>query len=253
MKKTYCLYESTSFNDYKVIKMRSKLGIESYGIFWALLELLFNEENKLCIDDYDALAYSLQCDSNILKQVIEDFDLFVLEDGCFYSKRLNNHIEDINNKSTKAKESASKRWSNANAKRTHTDSNASISISSSKSKSISKSKIEDRIHEFKNSVYSHKDFDNDDKENFYLYWTEKNKSGTKFRAEMQKTFSIPLRLARWSNNGFNKDKNKLPDYYDEMLYKRMDMSAKKDYEKHLRSLGYEHIYNPNSGGKWIKK
>ena len=133
MKKTYFLHESTSFQDYKIIKMRSKLGIESYGIFWALLELLFNEENKLCIDDYDALAYSLQCDSNILKQVIEDFDLFVLEDGCFYSKRLNNHIEDINNKSTKAKESASKRWSNANAKRTHTDSNASISISSSKS------------------------------------------------------------------------------------------------------------------------
>ena len=253
MKKTYFLHESTSFQDYKIIKMRSKLGIESYGIFWALLELLFNEENKLCIDDYDALAYSLQCDSNILKQVIEDFDLFVLEDGCFYSKRLNNHIEDINNKSTKAKESASKRWSNANAKRTHIDSNASISISNSISSSKSKSKIEDRIHEFKNSVYSHKDFDNDDKENFYLYWTEKNKSGTKFRAEMQKTFSIPLRLARWSNNGFNKDKNKLPDYYDEMLYKRMDMNAKKDYEKHLRSLGYEHIYNPNSGGKWIKK
>ena len=253
MKKTYFLHESTSFQDYKIIKMRSKLGIESYGIFWAVLELLFNEENKLCIDDYDALAFSLQCDSSKLKQVIEDFDLFVLEDGCFYSKRLNNHIEDINNKSTKAKESASKRWDNATAMRSHSDSNASISISSSKSKSISKSKIEDRIHDFKKSVYSHKDFDNDDKENFYLYWTEKNKSGTKFRAEMQKTFSIPLRLARWSNNGFNKDKNKLPDYYDEMLYKRMDMTAKKDYEKHLRSLGYEHIYNPNSGGKWIKK
>jgi uncharacterized protein YdaU (DUF1376 family) len=253
MKKTYFLHESTSFQDYKIIKMRSKLGIESYGIFWAVLELLFNEENKLCIDDYDALAYSLQCDSNILKQVIEDFDLFVLEDGCFYSKRLNSHIKDINNKSTKAKESASKRWDNANAKRTRTDSNASISISSSSSKSISKSKIKDRIHEFKNSVYSHKDFDKEDKENFYLYWTEKNKSGTKFRAEMEKTFSIPLRLARWCNNGFNKEKNKLPDYYDEVLYKRMDMVIRKDYEKHLKGLGYEHIYNPNSGGKWIKK
>jgi uncharacterized protein YdaU (DUF1376 family) len=253
MKKTYFLHESTSFQDYKIIKMRSKLGIESYGIFWAVLELLFNEENKLCIDDYDALAFSLQCDSTKLKQVIEDFDLFVLEDGCFYSKRLNSHIEDINNKSIKAKESASKRWDNATAMRSHSDSNASISISSSSSKSISKSKIKDRIHEFKNSVYSHKDFDKEDKENFYLYWTEKNKSGTKFRAEMEKTFSIPLRLARWCNNGFNKEKNKLPDYYDEVLYKRMDMVIRKDYEKHLKGLGYEHIYNPNSGGKWIKK
>tara|TARA_R110001583_G_scaffold145582_4_gene297528 strand:- start:164 stop:859 length:696 start_codon:yes stop_codon:yes gene_type:complete len=231
--------------------MRSKLGIESYGIFWAVLELLFNEENKLCIDDYDALAFSLQCDSSKLKQVIEDFDLFVLEDGCFYSKRLNSHIEDINNKSIKAKESASKRWDNATAMRSHSDRNASISISSSKS--ISKSKIKDRIHDFKKSVYSHKDFNDKDKEDFFLYWTEKNSSETKFRAEMQKTFSIPLRLARWCNNGFNKDSKKLPEFYDEVLYKRMDLTARKDYEKHLKSLGYEYIYNPNSGGKWIKK
>ena len=125
MKKTYLQHQSNSFTDIKIIKMRSKLGIESYGIFWALLELLFNEENKLCIDDYSVLAFSLQCDADKLKSVIEDFDLFVIEDGCFYSKRLNQHIDTINSKSIKAKESASKRWNNANAKRTHSDSNAS--------------------------------------------------------------------------------------------------------------------------------
>ena len=137
MKKTYFKHQSNSFTDIKIIKMRSKLGIQSYGIFWALLELLFNEENKLCIDDYSVLAFTLQCDPDILKQVIEDFDLFVIEDNCFYSKRLNNHIEEINNKSNKAKESANKRWSNANAMQTHSKGNASISISNS----ISKSKV----------------------------------------------------------------------------------------------------------------
>jgi len=125
MKKTYLQHQSNSFTDIKIIKMRSKLGMEAYGIFWALLELLFNEENKLCIDDYSVLAFSLQCDENKLKSVIEDFDLFVIEDGCFYSKRLNQHIDTINSKSIKAKESASKRWNNANAKRTQSDSNAS--------------------------------------------------------------------------------------------------------------------------------
>ena len=125
MKKTYLQHQSNSFTDIKIIKMRSKLGIESYGIFWALLELLFNEENKLCVDDYSVLAFSLQCDADKLKSVIEDFDLFVIEDGCFYSKRLNNHIDTINSKSIKAKESASKRWNNANAMQTHSDSNAS--------------------------------------------------------------------------------------------------------------------------------
>ena len=124
MKKTYLQHQSNSFTDIKIIKMRARLGIESYGIFWALLELLFNEENKLCIDDYSVLAFNLQCDADKLKSVIEDFDLFVIEDGCFYSKRLNEHIDTINSKSAKAKESASKRWNNANAKRTQSERNA---------------------------------------------------------------------------------------------------------------------------------
>ena len=125
MKKTYFNHDSNSRNDIRIIKLRAKLSYEGYGIFWALLELLFNEENKLCISDYETLAFGLQCDPKILKQVIEDFDLFVIEDNCFYSKRLHRHIEDINNKSTKAKESINKRWNNTNVLRTKYDSNTS--------------------------------------------------------------------------------------------------------------------------------
>ena len=131
MKKTYFNHDSIARNDYRIIKMRSKLGMESYGIFWAVLEMLFTEENKLCIEDYDSLAFGLQCDSNILKQVIEDFDLFVVEDGCFYSNRLNKQIEEINAKSNKAKESASKRWN----KRTQSERNANrVEVEVNKSK-----------------------------------------------------------------------------------------------------------------------
>jgi len=250
MKKTYFIHQSNSFQDYKIIKMRSKLGIESYGIFWALLELLFNEENKLCIDDYDALAFSLQCDSNILKQVIEDFDLFVVQDGCFYSKRLNEHIEEINTKSNKAKESASRRWNNANAMRTHSEPNASISISSSKSNSKS---INKRIEDFKKSIHAIEDISDDDKNDFFLYWTEKNKSGSKFRAEMQKTFDINLRLKRWASNGFSKQKSSYLDYWDEYTYKKLDSTRKKEYTDYLKSLGWESIYSPTAGTTWRKK
>ena len=135
MKKTYFNHDSNARHDYRVMKMRAKLGMESYGIFWALLEMLFTEENKICIDDYDTLAFGLQCDSKILKKVIEDFDLFVIEDGCFYSKRLNKQIESINSKSAKAKENASKRWNNANAKDSHSQRNASrVEVKEDKSK-----------------------------------------------------------------------------------------------------------------------
>jgi hypothetical protein len=252
MKKTYFPHDSNARNDIKLIKVRAKYGYEGFGIYFALVELLFTENNKLCVDDYETLAFGLNCNADILKDIILNFDLFIVDDNCFYSKRLDNTLDEINKRSLKASENAKKRWSNATAMLSHSNGNAS-KVKESKVKKTKLNKIEDRIHEFKNSVYSHKDFNDKDKEDFFLYWTEKNKSGTKFRAEMQKTFSIPLRLARWCNNGFNKDSKKLPEFYDEMLYKRMDLTARKDYEKHLKSLGYEYIYNPNSGGKWIKK
>jgi len=252
MKKTYFPHDSNARNDIKLIKVRSKYGYEGFGIYFALVELLFTENNKLCVDDFETLAFGLNCNADILKDIILNFDLFIVDDNCFYSKRLDNTLDEINKRSLKASENAKKRWGNATAMLSHSNGNAS-KVKESKVNKTKLNKIEDRIHEFKNSVYSHKDFDDKDKEDFFLYWTEKNKSGTKFRAEMQKTFSIPLRLARWCNNGFNKDSKKLPEFYDEMLYKRMDLTARKDYEKHLKSLGYEYIYNPNSGGKWIKK
>ena len=250
MKKTYFNHDSNSRNDIRIIKLRSKLSYAGYGIFWAVLEMLFTEENKLCIDDYDSLAFGLQCDPKILKQVIEDFDLFVLEDNCFYSRRLNNHIEEINNKSNKAKENASKRWNNATAMQPHSDRNASKVNKSIVNKSKS---IEERIIDFNKSIQSISDVSDDDKENFFLYWTEKNKSGSKFRAEMERTFSIPLRLKGWSSNNFNKQKSRFPDYFDSLLMKRMDDSSKKEYEQHLKNLGYVTEYNPNAGQKWIKK
>jgi hypothetical protein len=214
--------------------------------------LLFSENNKLRIDDFETLAFGLQCDSAILKDIIENFDLFELEGDFFYSKRLSKTLDDICQKSLKASENAKKRWNNATAMRSHYDP-STIKVNESKVKKSKVNKIEDRIHDFKKSVFSHNNFDKEDLDNFFLYWTEKNKSGTKFRAELERTFSIPLRIARWCNNGFNKDKNKMPDYFDEVLYKKMDMGSKKEYEKKLKQNGFSYSYNPNSGGKWIKK
>lgn len=248
MKKTYFPHDSNARNDYKLIKLRAKYSWAGFGIYFALLELLFSENNKLRVDDFETLAFGLQCEPSILKDIIENFDLFVIEGDFFYSKRLSKTLDDICQKSLKASENAKKRWS----MQPQSDRNT-IKVNKSKVNKSKLNKIDDRIHDFKKSVFSHNDFDKKDLEDFFLYWTEKNKSGTKFRAEMQRTFSIPLRIARWCNNGFNKDKNKTPDYFDEVLYKKMDMTARKDYEKHLKGLGYEYVYNPNSGGKWIKK
>jgi len=45
--------------------------------------------------------------------------------------------------------------------------------------------------------------------NFYRYWTEPNKSNTKFRQELEKTWDLERRLETWVNNEkeFNKTKS----------------------------------------------
>ena len=251
MKKTYFNHDSSARLDIRIIKLRSTLGYAGYGVFWAVLELLFTEENKICTSQYDIIAFGLQCDANKLRSVIEDFDLFVIEDGCFYSRRLNKHIEEINLKSKKAKESVSKRWNNTNVKQTYNDSNTS-KVNKSINK-VNKSIIKDRIVAFKNAIHDLDFMNKDDKEDFFLYWSELNKSQSRMRWETERTWSLSLRAKRWINNGFNKQKNRFPDHYDSLYMKRLDASSQKEYEQHLKTLGYVTEYNPNAGAKWIKK
>jgi hypothetical protein len=247
MKKTFFNHDSNARNDIRIIKLRAKLGYEGYGVFWAVLELLFTEENKLCVEDYETLSYGLQCDSNILKQVIEDFDLFVLEGNCFYSRRLYDHIEEINNKSQKAKESASKRWN----KQPQSDRSASISISNSKSKS-KVNNIKERVVAFKNAINQIENIDKEDKDNFFMYWSELNKSGSKQRWELEKTWDLSRRIKRWANSSFNKKQSNFPDNFNEFTYKKLDQAQKKEYENHLKALGWTCVYSPNAGMVWKK-
>jgi hypothetical protein len=258
MKKTFFNHDSSARNDYRIIKLRANLGYEGYGIFWAVLELLFTEENKICTNQYDILAYGIQCDADKLKRVIEDFDLFVIEDGCFYSSRLNNQIDEINSKSKKAKESAAKRWSNAAAIQPHSNGNAS-KVNNSKAKETkpkqSKS-ISERSTTFKQHIDKIQDIDSEDKENFYLYWSEPNKSETKMRWELEKTWNLTLRLKRWARHNFssnNTKKTKFPDYHDSFFEKKLDADTIKEYHAHLKSLGFTSKYTPTAGMVWNKK
>tara|TARA_R110002110_G_scaffold83540_13_gene216839 strand:+ start:1173 stop:1709 length:537 start_codon:yes stop_codon:yes gene_type:complete len=121
MKQTYFQHDSNARNDIKIIKLRKSGGYEFYGIYFALLEILFLENNKVCVDDYDTLAFALQCDTDKLIKVINNFGLFIVEDNCFYSKRLNDTINTIHLKSEKARENANKRWNTASKEPNYPD------------------------------------------------------------------------------------------------------------------------------------
>ena len=67
--------------------------------------------------------------------------------------------------------------------------------------------LENRKEKFSKSLDDYVDnYDMEMLEDFMEYWIEPNKSGTKMRYELEKTWSLSRRLKTWNRNGFGKKK-----------------------------------------------
>jgi len=123
----YFSHDYNSRNDEKIKKLIRKHGMQGYGIFWAIVEELYNNANALHLD-YDGIAFDLRTESEIIKSVLHDFDLFVFNGDNFGSLSVQNRINNRQDKSQKARDSAYSRWNknkiNTNAVQTQSDSNA---------------------------------------------------------------------------------------------------------------------------------
>ena len=105
-------YFSHDYNaraDIKIKKVIINHGYEGYGIYWALIEDLYQNANPMPLD-YDSISYDLRTSSDIIKSIINDFDLFVVEEDVFGSLSVQRRIDHRNEKSRKARQSAMKRW-----------------------------------------------------------------------------------------------------------------------------------------------
>jgi hypothetical protein len=119
----YFSHDYNARNDEKIKRLIRKHGMIGYGIFWSIVEDLYNNANALHLD-YEGIAYDLRSDSDTVFSVINDFDLFVFDVNSFGSLSVQKRLDERNDKSIKARESANKRWNNANALQMLSESNA---------------------------------------------------------------------------------------------------------------------------------
>jgi len=136
----YFSHDYNSRNDEKIKFLLRKHGFIGYGLFWAIIEDLYNNANALRTD-YEGIAYDFRVDVLLIESIIKDFDLFVFEGDTFGSLSVQKRIDERDSKSVKARESAHKRWTNANAMQSQCEGNA---IKESKGKEIKESKVNKR-------------------------------------------------------------------------------------------------------------
>ncbi len=150
----YFSHDSNAITDTKILNMRADYGIEGYGLFWAIIEMMRNEdEYKLQKDEkiYRAIKTLTNTSIDIEKYVqdcINEYELFKEEDGYFYSNSLLRRMKEKERKSVIAKEKAEKRWNtNATAMQQQCSSNANkVKESKVNKNKINKKEQEEKTH-----------------------------------------------------------------------------------------------------------
>lgn len=155
--KSYFSHDSNARNSDKLLKVRMDLGAEGYAIYFMILERLREEDDYISKNDYMMIAYDLRVDEEKVKKVINDYDLFIVDDDVFYSKSFMERMNIKDLKRLKAQESINKRWGkeknkrndddyerNTNVIRTYNECNTNL-YKEKKSK-VKKSKVKDNIY-----------------------------------------------------------------------------------------------------------
>ncbi len=118
----YFSHDYNARNDEKIKELIFKHGMQGYGIYWSVIEDLYQNSNVLR-GNFARISLELQVDEKIVISVICEFDLFVFNGNNFSSLSVQKRLDERTSKSEKARLSVSKRWSDTNVLRKQYDSN----------------------------------------------------------------------------------------------------------------------------------
>lgn len=102
----YFSHDANARNDVKILKLRRINGMEGLGIYWCLVEILRETEGyAVSIKNIDDVAFNLSVDPEKVKDIIFNFDLFVIDGDIFSSARLSRSMHEYEEKINKKKQS----------------------------------------------------------------------------------------------------------------------------------------------------
>jgi len=118
----YFQHDSHARHDPKIIALINKYGLEGYGRFWVVIEML-RESSFYRLEDKEYMWYALAEQMHIseeethkfIKDCIEKFELLQLNDGLIYSNALLLRMNKLDDIRAKRKRSAEIRWEITNA------------------------------------------------------------------------------------------------------------------------------------------
>lgn len=107
----YFSHDANAQDDPKCMVLIDQLGMEGYGIFWALIEKLRSEKGyKLPLETLPAFAKRWGTSKEKVETVVKNYNLFKISHNYFFSLRLKQSMEE---KTDRARRSLSHRYPNS--------------------------------------------------------------------------------------------------------------------------------------------
>lgn len=110
-KKTYYFpHDHGARNDPKMQMLLAEYGVAGIGIYWCVIEQLYEQGGKLPISSYKSIAFVLHIDTNVLQNIIECTGLFNNDGKEFWSDAVNARIGKQKEVSEQRKKAIATRW-----------------------------------------------------------------------------------------------------------------------------------------------
>lgn len=141
------LYFRHDYNARKDPKLQDVLiehGVAGIGVFWCIVEMLYEQEGTLPLRSCKSIAFALHVDCKVVESIVNDFSLFENDGENFWSNAIKRRIAVSYSIAAKRKEAALSRWkseptmqSNANAEQSECKSTVNINRNININKEIS--------------------------------------------------------------------------------------------------------------------
>jgi hypothetical protein len=105
----YFRHDYNARTDRKLVNITMKHGMQGVGVYWCLVEMLYEECGYLPLE-YERITFELRTDTEVIRSVINDFDVFENDGDKFWSNAVLERLRWRCEKSEKARESINKRW-----------------------------------------------------------------------------------------------------------------------------------------------
>ena len=107
--KEYFSHDYNARNDFKMIEIRRAYGLEGIGLYWCLIEMMYERGGFIKHKDISSIAYELHITADFVENILNT-ESFVLNGDIFVCPSVNKRLKKREERSEKAKVSAEARW-----------------------------------------------------------------------------------------------------------------------------------------------